>query len=170
MLAADEAEEAPLPAGGPYPISYTREQAADPMSLIASFAHSASHYLLYAADEEPPGEEDERDAVVEVSAVMMGFGVFVANAAFRFEQFDTGGLHGWSSATVGALDEAALGYALAVYVELTATEVAPVLAHLTPNPRAAFKWARGQLQGRRRTTIERLAAIVPEPRDAAPYR
>lgn len=168
--APDEPEDRPLPQGGPYPIPYTREDTRDPLRLITSFARSASHYLLYEAEEDPPGEEDDREALVEVGAVMMGFGVFLANSAFRFEQFDNGGLHGWSSSAQGALGEDALGYALAMFVELTGRDAKPALGQLAANPKAAFKWARGQLQGRRRSTVERLRAIVPRPRDEGPYR
>lgn len=167
VLAADDD---PIGEGEPLPVAYTRELAAQPALLIASFARDLSHYLLYAATEEPPVEEEHRQVVVEVGAVMMGFGVFLANAALTFQQVDTGGLHGWSTWAQGELGEDALGYLLAVFVELRAIDPKIPLAHLTPNPRAAFKWAHEQLRGPRREVVERLRSIAPASRDGAPYR
>lgn len=164
------AEDEEIPASGPFPISFNAELAADPTVLVASFARDVSHYLLYNASEEPPGGDEHRQAFVEVGAVLMGFGVFLANSAVRFRQIDSGGLHGWSTATYGELGEDALGYLLALFVELTAMDAKPALAHLSANPKAAFKWARGQLQGPWRATVERLRAITPASTMDGPYR
>lgn len=159
-----------LPEGGPFPVSYTRELAAQPALLIASFARDLSHYLLYTANEDLPVEEEHRQVVVEVGAVMMGFGVFLANGALTFQQVDSGGLHGWSTWAQGELGEDALGYLLALFAELRGIDPKIPLVHLTANPKAAFKWAHAQLRGTRSEVVERLRSIAPASGDGGPYR
>jgi hypothetical protein len=166
LEAVDRDQE--LPEDGPYPISFTREQ--DALGLIAGFARDVSHYLLYRASEDPPGGDDERQAFVETGSVLMGFGVFLANCAVRFRQIDTGGLHSWSTTTQGVLQEAELGYLLALFVELRGADDKLAIAHLAPNPRAAFKVSRDLLRGRRRASVDQLRQITsPVPHDG-PYR
>jgi hypothetical protein len=163
-------DDVPIAEGGPYPISYTHELAADPAMLIASIARDVSHYLLYAASEDPPGDDEQRQIYVEVGAVMLGFGVFLANTAVRFQQVESGGLHGWSRSVQGELGEDALGYLLAVFVTLADGDPTSALGHLTANPKAAFKWAHQQLQGPRRDTIEQLRDVVRCAGNEGPYR
>jgi hypothetical protein len=164
------ADDEPIPEGGPFPIAFTAEQAADPIVLVASFARDLSHYLLYNASDEPPGGDEHRQAFVEVGAVMLGFGVFLANSVLRFRQVESGAIHGWSAARHGELGEDALGYLLALHVELAEIEPKPALAHLAANPKAAFKWARGQLQGPWSGTIAKLREITPAAPSEGPYR
>lgn len=170
MLTPEQDDDTPLPHGGPYPIPYSREDAGDPTALIATFARGVSHYLLESAAEEPPCADDQREAFIELGAVLMGFGVILANSTFRFAQFDSGGLHGWSSSARGALGEDALGYALALFVELAGPDPKLALAHLGANPKAAFKWASSELRGARQSTLERLRAVQPVTSDGGPYR
>jgi hypothetical protein len=170
--AALVAEEAPPALGehGPYPIPITREEASDPTLLVATLARGISHYLVQTADEPPSDDDPQREAIVEVSAVLLGFGVFIANTAFRLRKFDDGQLHGWSASAQGQLGEDALGYAVAIFVELGACDERGALAHLQPNARAACKWALGQLRGPRAADLAALREIVPASAAAGPYR
>jgi hypothetical protein len=163
-------DEVPIAEGGPYPISYTRELAAEPAMMIASLARDVSHYLLYAASEEPPGDDEQRQIYVEVGAVMLGFGVFLANTAVRFQQVESGGLHGWSRSVQGELGEDALGYLLALFVALADADPSIALGHLTANPKAAYKWAHQQLQGPRREIVEQLREVARRAGNDGPYR
>jgi hypothetical protein len=45
--------------------------------------------------------------------LLLGFGAFAANSAFRFEQHSDGRPQGWSARRHGYLSEEQLGYALA---------------------------------------------------------
>lgn len=102
---------------------------------------------------------------------MLGFGVFVANCAVRFTQYDDGGMHGWGVSQQGTLDEDELGYLTALFVELRGGgDEKLALAHLADGPRAAFKRSLARFRKERRGVIERLRAIVPRPPDGAPYR
>jgi len=165
----DDEPEA-IPEGGPFPIPFTSEDAADPMMLVAVIARGVSHYLLQSAADEPPDGEEHREAFVELGTVLLGFGIFVANTAFRFHKFDDGGLHGWKASSHGELGEDALGYALALFVELGGVDERAALPHLRANPKAAYQWARGQLRGRRAADVARLREIVPVSTASGPYR
>lgn len=169
VVLAEETEES-LPEGGPYPVHYSEEQAREPMVLVASFARQLSHYLLYAASEDVPGGDDQRPALTDVGAVLLGFGVFLANTAVRFQQFENAGIIGWSAAVDGTLGEDALGYVLALFTELAEADPKLATEYLAANPRAALKWARTQLQGPRAATLARLRAITPSSSQAGPYR
>lgn len=170
QLTPESPDDTPLPHGGPYPIPYSREDAGDPTILIATFARGVSHYHIASATEEPPCAEDQREAFIELGAVLLGFGVLLANSTFQFSQYDNGGMHGWTSSARGALGEDALGYALALFVELAATDPKLALAHLRANPKASFKWATSQLHGARQSTLDRLRAVQPIARAQGPYR
>jgi hypothetical protein len=68
------------------------------------------------------------------------------------------------------LQEAELGYLLALFVELRGADDKLAIAHLAPNPRAAFKVSRDLLRGRRRASVDQLRQITsPVPHDG-PYR
>ncbi len=47
--------------------------------------------------------------------VFLGLGIFTANAAFRFNQWQDGQMQGWSTQRSGYLTEPEWGYALACY-------------------------------------------------------
>ncbi len=158
-----------LSPGEALPVPFNAEMANNPVALIASFATSLSHYLLGSASIAPPGGEEHWEATVDLGAVLLGFGIFTANSAFEFNRHEEGLLVGWSSAVRGELGQDALGYALAVFVELSGAKEKDTLTHLETNPKSAFKWAIKQLRGKRSREMERLRAIEPKP-GAGPYR
>jgi hypothetical protein len=53
----------------------------EPIALVAHFAREFSRYLVSTFDEPPPGGEASREAAIELAAVFMGFGLFMANSA-----------------------------------------------------------------------------------------
>lgn len=95
-------------------ITYNPDLEGNPTSLIATFAHELAHYLLYSAGTVPPGGWDLHELHADLCAVYLGFGIFLANSARSFSQFQSGGEAGWSSSLQGYLSESALVTALAV--------------------------------------------------------
>lgn len=166
----EEAEEDGPAPSGPLPIPYTAAHRADPAGFIRLLALGVSHYLLAGARDEVPGGESAREAFVELGAVQLGFGVFLSNGCFRFQQHEDGLMVGASWSHAGDLGEDALGYATALFVELHGAGEREALRHLGANPRAAFKWALKQLRGPRRAELDRLRAIQRRPEGAGPYR
>jgi hypothetical protein len=125
-------------AGREVVITYDPEQTRDPLSLVATFAHELSHYLLHSVDELPPGGPELEEPATDLTAVFLGFGVFLANAAFHFEQFIDGTTVGWSASRQGYLDEHQLAYQVAVFAHLREIPLREFRRHLDPNPRATL--------------------------------
>jgi hypothetical protein len=93
-------------------ISINEGQLKDPMALVAVLAHELGHIILLR-----PGLIDRDDPHMEplndLLTVFLGFGIFTANASFRFEQHSDNTSQGWSVSRLGYLSEEQLGYALA---------------------------------------------------------
>ena len=111
-------------------ITYNPSLADDPTALIATFAHELGHYLMSTAAGDPPGGWELHELHTDLAAVHLGFGLFLANSARTFSQFQSAGVMGWSSRTQGYLSEGALVTALAIAQRLAARdplEAAPFL-------------------------------------------
>jgi hypothetical protein len=88
-------------------ISYNPSILNNPVSLIATFAHELSHYLIGVTDDELPCEDDEEEYLTDQLACFLGFGVFMANNVYGFEQWrdDISGTQGWQAKRSGYLPE-----------------------------------------------------------------
>ena len=120
-------------AGNRIQISYVPALLGRPEHLIATFAHELAHCLLATARTPPPCEDDEQECLTDLTAVSLGFGVFLANTRFTFETHQSGSMHGWRWSRSGYLPEADLIFALALYLEAKALDPAPALACLKPH-------------------------------------
>jgi hypothetical protein len=138
-----------------------------PMDLVATLAHEFGHYLLFTATTPVPGGDEMHEPATDVSAVFMGFGVFLANSAFSFQQLDRGALQGWSARRRGYLGEVELSYALAIFACAKALPIKEIRIRLDTNPRSYIKKAAKDIEKRRRADITRLQRIdekVPQAR------
>jgi hypothetical protein len=156
---------------GPRPraeITYAPSGLADPTAFVATLAHELAHYLLGTFSSEPPGGAEAEEPATDVGAVFLGFGVFTANSAFRFQQFQDAGTHGWRTSRLGYLDERTLSYALGIFLSLHDQELHDAKPHLGPNPRSYTKNALLHIARERGPAIARLrdAAIRPSLRSA----
>lgn len=66
-------------------ITYNPKSLANPHSLIATFAHELSHYLLASCPEPRPYEGTDEECLTDLLAIVCGFGVFLANSSFNFQ-------------------------------------------------------------------------------------
>ena len=93
-------------------ISVEQELLKDPMGLVAVLAHELGHIILLR-----PGlvgrDEPDMEPLNDLLTIFLGFGIFTANSAFRFEQHTSPMSQGWSTQRLGYLSEQQLGYALA---------------------------------------------------------
>jgi hypothetical protein len=99
-------------------ITYNPSLAADSTAMIATFAHELGHYLMSTARSAPPGGWSLHELHTDLAAVHLGFGIFLANSARNFSQFQGAGEMGWSSRAQGYLSEGALVTALAIFQRL----------------------------------------------------
>jgi hypothetical protein len=96
-------------------ITYDPTMLGDPMALVATFAHELCHYRIAAAGELPPGGQETLEFATDLAAVFLGFGIFGANCAFRFQQRGDSFSQGWQWSRHGYLQPRTWCYALAVF-------------------------------------------------------
>jgi len=112
----------------------------DPMSLIATIAHELGHVILLGGKlmgHKTPGQEPMTDLLT----VFLGLGIFTANSAGRFRQFQNDRRIGWSMNRLGYLHQRVFGYALAKFASERGDK-AEWARHLSPNVRSDFKQSR----------------------------
>lgn len=139
-------------------ISYNPSQATRPESLIATFAHELAHYLIHSVDTPTPGGEQFEEHATDLVAVFMGFGVFLANSAFTFNQFTDLDSQGWQTFAQGYLSESELTYCLAIFLHLKEIDRTIVEPYLDKSLRKVLKSAAKEMKHLPKQ-VERLRCI-----------
>lgn len=116
-------------------ISYAPKLLKKPADLIATLAHELAHYLLHSIEDTLPCAPEESEFLTDQTACFMGFGVFMANSAFSFEQwrYDGVGTQGWSSQRSGYLPEADLVFDTALFLTAKGLDATPAIKCLKPH-------------------------------------
>jgi len=146
--AGEETQEAIDDPGRIRVFRYSRE-GAEPVSLIAGFALDLAGYLISTFEE--PAPVARRQAVVELGAVFMGFGIFAANSAVAGRPY--------------LLSEGELAHALALFCLLRALPPGMAGEHLNPHFRKYLRLAMADL-AQHEAAFRRLRAVCSAP-DAA---
>lgn len=120
-------------------ITYNPDQVKNPVMLVATFAHELGHYLSGIAKEHPPGGEELWEPATDLLAIFMGFGLFLANSAFSFNQYTDVGTQGWSTQSQGYLSQYELTYALAIFCILKEIKISEVEKHLKSALRSFYR-------------------------------
>jgi hypothetical protein len=128
-------------ADGRYYITYNPTSLVNPQTLVATFAHELAHYLSHTAQTRPPGGAGLAEHATDMGAVFLGFGIFMANSAKNFSQFQGGGEQGWEMRGAGYLSENALITALALTVRLTGAKPSAIERELKPYLCGVFRKA-----------------------------
>lgn len=149
---------------GPVRICYASNLMQDPQGLVATLAHEIAHYVLAGAPAVPVCEPDQHEFLTDLTAVYLGFGVFLANNAFDFSQFrdDGSGTQGWQAQRRGYLSENQLVTALALFLMVRKQDFDPALKCLKPHLAKALKHAAKDLEGWR-SEIEAIAKLESDP-------
>ena len=126
-------------------ITYNPSLSADPQQMVATFAHELAHYLTATAAEPPPGGWENWEFATDIAATFLGFGVFMANNAFSFNQFTDVDAQGWQSRRNGYLSEAEHCFALALFLLLKKIPIEEATRHLKPNLAKMLKKANGEI-------------------------
>lgn len=132
-------------------ITYNPSLADDTTAMIATLAHELGHYLMSTARTAPPGGWELHELHTDLTAVYLGFGIFLANSARAFAQYQSAGEQGWSSRTQGYLSEGALVTATAVFQRLAGRD-----------PLAPAPWLKDYLQTDLRKAAKGLARLHPD--------
>lgn len=149
-------------------ITYKTDNLRDPEALVATFAHELAHYRTAGFAEPPPGGWELWEPATDLTAVAMGFGLFLTNSHFRFRQFMGDGLIGWRSQRQGYLSELQLLHAHAIFCQLRSIPAEASLRFLKSSLRGLFKRLyrevaayKGELQALRDLSAEKLGATQP---------
>jgi hypothetical protein len=141
-------------------ITYDPDAVANSLTLVATLVHELGHYLLATLPEPPPGGEENLEFATDLVTVYLGFGLFGANAAFHFQQYQDVMSQGWSYSRQGYLSQREWCFALAVFIALRKLEIAdakPFLKdHLYSDLGKASKYL-----ARNPALIEKLRNIEP---------
>ena len=128
-------------------ITYNPDLVNNPMQLVATYAHELAHYLTGSGQEEPPGGWDNWEFATDIAATFLGFGIFMANSAFNFNQFTEVDSQGWQYSSNGYLSEEEHIYSLAIFLGLQGISDDTVLPHLKPHLKTLLKKAVTELSG-----------------------
>jgi hypothetical protein len=129
----------------PMVVAVRSTQLNDPMSLVATVAHELGHVILLGGeliDRNTPDHEPLTDLLT----VFLRLGIFTANSAARFLQFQDERKQGWSMQRLGYLPEEVYGYALAKFATERNEDRPDWVRHLSTNVRAYCKRSLAYLQ------------------------
>jgi hypothetical protein len=113
-------------------------QLQDPLSLVATVAHELGHVILLGGGLMNPSTPDH-EPMTDLLTVFLGLGIFTANSAGRFTQFQDNRHQGWSMQRLGYLPEQVFGYALARFGRERGEENPSWAKYLSTNVRAYHK-------------------------------
>jgi hypothetical protein len=119
----------------------------EPIALVANFARDLARYLLATLEEPRPGGAAASEQMLEVAAVFMGFGVFLANSAIGARQH--------------VMNEGELVHALALFCLLQRTPPEAADEHLNPHLRKYLRLAVCDL-AQHESRFQRLRAAVAD--------
>lgn len=122
----------------------------DPAMLVANFAHELARYLVESFDEPPPGGALLHEPAVDLAAVFIGFGVFMANSAACKAPWE--------------LNEGELVHALALFCHLRKVPEEAVDPHLNAHVRKYLRLATRDLR-QFECDFQKLRTVLP----AAPF-
>ena len=119
-------------------------QLKDPLSLVATVAHDLGHVILLGGHLLDPKTPDH-EPLTDLLTVFLGLGIFTANSAARFKQYQEDRRQGWSMQRLGYLPEEVYGYALARFAAERGENKPEWMNHLSPNVRTYCKRSRAWL-------------------------
>lgn len=132
-------------ADGRHVIQVRVELVRRPQRLVASLAHELAHLLL----EMPAEAEEERERlelITDLTTVFCGMGIFNANAASDFRQWQDSRRNGWSVRRLGYLSEPQFAHALAYFSMIKGDFEPSWEKYLNVNLRAYLKASLASLQ------------------------
>ncbi|MCP3849555.1 MAG: hypothetical protein GY694_04860 [Gammaproteobacteria bacterium] len=139
-------------------ILYDPRQVRNPEAIIASFAHTLSHYLGSMAEEMPPGGEENWPHVTEVLSVFLGFGLMFANSAFVYRNVTCGSCQPTTVNRTSYLSQYDITYSLAIFCVLKGIPAKEAARNVKKTLRSYFKRAYKDVR-KRETELEKLRAL-----------
>jgi hypothetical protein len=125
-------------------VAIKSSQLQDPFVLVATIAHELGHVILLGRGLLNPKTEDH-EPLTDLLTILLGLGVFTANCAARFIQYQDERQAGWSMQRLGYLPEQVHGYARARFAVERGEAKSEWDKHLSTNVRCYYKRSRAWL-------------------------
>jgi hypothetical protein len=110
----------------------------DPLAVVATLAHELGHVILL--DDGHMGRNaQDMEPMTDLVTVYLGLGVFTANSARRFRQYQEDNRQGWSMERLGYLPEPVYAYALARFAKDRGEDSPAWAAYLSTNLKTWFR-------------------------------
>jgi hypothetical protein len=142
-------------------ITYHPDHVKNPQALIASYAHTLSHYMGTMAEIPSPGGEEFWPQTTEVLAVFMGFGLIFSNSAYTFNHNKCGSCAGNIPNRSGYLSQYEMTYAFAIFCVLKNISNKDVLPNMKKSLRSFFKKSIIDIKNRRQDLALLTAIDAP---------
>jgi len=127
-----------------------------PMNLIATLAHESAHAIHSRSHAALDVEPELYELFTDLTAVYLGYGIFLANSRFSFASDS----RGWQAQGAGYLPEADLVFATAIFMKIKNIPLETAKPYLKPKLFKILKKSFKQL-GSWGDEIEALKALVP---------
>lgn len=119
-------------------VALKQSQLDDPLALAATIAHELSHVILLGGSLMDRSIKD-MEPMTDLTTVFLGMGIFSANCAVRFMQWQDNSKIGWSMSHLGYLPEEVFGYTLARFAHERGERSPRWTRHLSTNLQSYFK-------------------------------
>ncbi len=110
-------------------------------------------------------EPELYELFTDLTAIYLGYGIFLSNTRFEFSQFTNSDTQGWQAQGAGYLPEADMAFATALFMRIKNIPFEYAAEHLKPRLARMLKKAFRQLEGYA-SEVEALTARVPLPQKA----
>ncbi|NOX93892.1 MAG: hypothetical protein GXP04_02005 [Alphaproteobacteria bacterium] len=110
-------------------ITYEPSLLKRPIDLIATFSHELAHLLMTSATTELPFDEEMHEPATDSIAIMIGFGIFIANGSSGFHTDD----QGWGYHRSGYLCEGEILHVLSAFLYLSDNSIDDTKQYLKPH-------------------------------------
>lgn len=139
-------------------IAINMSQFKNPTSLVATIAHELGHVILLGSGK-LSRENQTHEYVTDLLTVFFGLGIFTANSAFQFSQWQDHSHQGWSVSRMGYLPEEEFAYALAAYAWMRGDTNPKWSGHLAVNVRHLFNQSLNYLKKGGQTSLHQLISM-----------
>jgi hypothetical protein len=141
-------------------IAVNVSQFRNPTKLVATIAHELGHVLLLGGGKLGP-EDKDHEFLTDLITVFLGLGIFTANSAFQFSQWQDHSHQGWSMSRSGYMSEEMFAYSLAAYAWMRGETNPHWSRFLALNVGHYFKQSFKYLEKGGQTSLHRLAGRKP---------
>jgi hypothetical protein len=146
-----------LVASQPLAMTYNPQQASKPGDLASSYAHHLAQHVVAQSQKLPPGGAEDFNTSTEIVAIVMGFGVMMANSAYTFRG-GCGSCYNAQANRQSSLSEDNVVFVLALFCRLKGIPTGEATRNLKGYLRRDFKQALKQIE-REPARLQQLLAL-----------